>query len=107
MHIVARELFHERRIALPDDARLLREVKSVVSKPTTGGGLAISSPCVAGSHGDLCSALVLAMWASELASKQSALEPFIVDRAGGSVSSGFVCGAQGSGLFDGRSGGGW
>lgn len=58
-----RKLIHEGRIELPDNDRLVRQLLDVVSKPTPGGGLTITSPRRAtGGHGDLVSALVLACW---------------------------------------------
>lgn len=42
---------------------LQRQMKEVTSKPTPGGGLSISSPHKAGGgHGDVLSAVVLALW---------------------------------------------
>lgn len=58
----AKALLHEGRVRLPDNARLLRQLREVTSRPTSGGGLSITSPRGAGGHGDLVSALVLALW---------------------------------------------
>lgn len=61
-----RDALREGRVALPNHPRLLAQLKSVISKPTPGGGLAISFPRHRGlAHGDLVSALVLAVWALE------------------------------------------
>lgn len=58
----ARAVLHEGRCVLPDHPRLLSQLRSVVSRPTSGGGLSISSPRkVGGGHGDLVSAWVLAV----------------------------------------------
>lgn len=58
----ARALLHEGRVRLPNHARLLRQLREVISRPTPGGGLSISSPrWRTGGHGDLVSALVLAL----------------------------------------------
>jgi len=47
---------------LPEHPRLVAQLKAIVSRPTPGGGLTISSPRRAGGgHGDLVSALVLAL----------------------------------------------
>ena len=62
-YIKARTLLLDGRIRLPDHSRLLRQLKEVVSKPTAGGGVSISSPrWRTGGHGDLVSALVLAFY---------------------------------------------
>lgn len=66
-YTVVRTLLHEGRVRLPNDPRLLQQLREVTSRPTPGGGLQISSPRKAG-HGDLVSALVLAVYtASKLA----------------------------------------
>lgn len=58
----ARALIHDGRVRLPNHPRLISQLKAIVSKPTPGGGLSISSPRRAnGGHGDLVSALVLAL----------------------------------------------
>jgi hypothetical protein len=58
----ARALLHEGRVRLPNDPRLLSQLRSIVSKPTQGGSLSISAPRRAGGgHGDLVSAWVLAV----------------------------------------------
>lgn len=58
----ARAVLHEGRCILPDHPRLISQMRSVVSKPTPGGGLSISSPRKpGGGHGDLVSAWVLAV----------------------------------------------
>jgi hypothetical protein len=61
-----RSLFNEGRVRLPPVPGLGTQLKAVVSRPTPGGGLKISSPRRAGGgHGDLVSALVLALWAAQ------------------------------------------
>lgn len=63
MFIAARTALHEGRLKLPKHPRLIRQLKDVVGRPMPGGGLSISSPQrVDGSHGDLVSALVAAVW---------------------------------------------
>jgi hypothetical protein len=58
----ARTLLHEGKVRLPDDKRLLRQLREVVSRPLPGGGLSITSPrWRTGGHGDLVSAWVLAV----------------------------------------------
>jgi hypothetical protein len=44
--------------------KLLAQLKEVVGKPTSGGRISISSPRKNGTHGDLVSAAVLAVWAA-------------------------------------------
>jgi hypothetical protein len=59
----ARRLFAEGAIEISrEDDRLLRQLREVTASPTTGGGMSIGSPRRGGSHGDLASALVLALW---------------------------------------------
>jgi hypothetical protein len=77
-YVAARKLFHEGKVELPKHPRLLRQLRDVVSKPQPGGGLTITSPRKAdGSHGDLVSALVLALWAAARA------QPLTVDDGAG------------------------
>lgn len=60
----ARAVLHEGRCVLPNEPRLLSQLRGVVSKPTPGGGVSISSPRKpGGGHGDLVSAWVLAVHA--------------------------------------------
>lgn len=62
-YTLVRTLFREGRLHLPENPRLNRQLQDVVGKPMPGGGLSISSPHKAdGSHGDLVSALVAAVW---------------------------------------------
>jgi hypothetical protein len=61
--VQARSAMREGRIKLPNDPRLLKQLRQTVSKALPGGGLAISAPTWrGGEHGDLVSALVLAIW---------------------------------------------
>lgn len=58
----ARVLFREGKVQLPDHQRLRAQLKSVIGKALPGGGLRIVQPRLAkGGHGDLVSALVLAL----------------------------------------------
>lgn len=48
---------------LPFRDRLVQQMREVQGKPTSGGGMSIVHPRWSkGGHGDLCSALVLALW---------------------------------------------
>ncbi len=61
-HTRARALLHEGKVRLPNHPRLLKQMRELISRPTSGGGLSISSPrWRTGGHGDLVSALVLAL----------------------------------------------
>lgn len=62
-----RALLHEGRIRIPKHDRLIRQLREVQSRPTPGGALTITSPRRAGSHGDVASAFVLAVWAAAAA----------------------------------------
>ena len=58
-----RALLHESKVRIPaGNRRLLQQLRQVVSKPTPGGQLTITSPRRGGAHGDLASAFVLAAW---------------------------------------------
>ena len=62
-YVRLRSLMREGRVALPAHPRLIAQLKAVVAKPLPGGGMSIQSPRLAkGGHGDLVSALVLAVW---------------------------------------------
>lgn len=58
----AKAVLHEGQCVLPEHPRLLQQLREVVSRPTPGGGLSITSPRKpGGGHGDLVSAWVLAV----------------------------------------------
>jgi len=59
-----REKMNEGKVQLPEHSRLLGQLRAIVSKPTSGGGISITSPRRGGAHGDLVSALVCAVWAA-------------------------------------------
>ncbi len=62
-YLLARKLIHEGRVRLPNMPRLLAQLRAIVSRPMPGGGIQVTSPRRAGGgHGDLVSALVLALW---------------------------------------------
>jgi hypothetical protein len=61
-YVAVRDLLVEGRLALPRHDRLLRQMLETIATPLPGGGLRISHPRVAGGHGDIVSALVLAVW---------------------------------------------
>lgn len=66
-YVVARNLLLEGRVRIPNHERLRKQLKEVTSRPLAGGGLAIESPrSKTGGHGDLVSALVLALWWASL-----------------------------------------
>ncbi len=73
--LAARQLFADRRVRIPPLPRLVAQIKSVISRPTPGGGLSISIPRRRGmAHGDLCSAFVLSCWlvkSSEVAERSA------------------------------------
>ncbi|MBI2391504.1 MAG: hypothetical protein HYV09_18080 [Deltaproteobacteria bacterium] len=64
-HMRARSILHEGRLRMPRDERMLNQLKSIEQRPTAGGGLQIHTPRRAGGHGDIASALILALWAAE------------------------------------------
>ncbi len=56
-----RKLMAERRLGLPNDPRLLSQIRKVTSKPMPGGGTSIILPKQGTAHGDLLMAVVLAV----------------------------------------------
>lgn len=72
-HTRARSLLHEGRVQLPNHRRLLAQLRDIHSRPLPGGSLSIWSPRRQGSHGDLASALVLALWAAQFCAGHSGL----------------------------------
>ena len=57
-----RELFRLGKLKIPRDPELIRQLKSVLSRPRSGGGLQIIQPRQGTGHADLVSALVMAVW---------------------------------------------
>lgn len=85
-YLYVRELLNAGKLVLPNNARLLAQLKAIVAKPMPGGGLAISSPRRAGAgHGDLVSAFVLAVWGMKNASAWDLMAKAMqnVEEAGG------------------------
>jgi len=71
-----RRLLREGRFTMAKHPRLLAQLKAVTSKPAPGGGLTITSPQTAdGSHGDLVSGLVGAVWRASVGDLTPALNP--------------------------------
>lgn len=63
VYMQARAVIHAGRLRIPPIPRLVAQLKAISSTPLPGGGTRISSPRRAGQgHGDICSALVLAMY---------------------------------------------
>ncbi len=63
-YLHARKMLSEGRVRLPNNPRFLAQLRSIVSKPMSGGGLQISAPRRAGlAHGDIVSAFVASLWA--------------------------------------------
>ena len=62
-YLNVRVLLNAGRLKLPKGCeRLIRQMKAITAKPTPGGGIKISSPRAnLGGHGDLCSALCMAV----------------------------------------------
>lgn len=58
-----RNALHDGLLDLPRDLRLRQQLRAVMSRPITGGGVRVFSPKSAdGSHGDLADALARAVW---------------------------------------------
>lgn len=59
----AKERIYEGSVVIPQADRLIRQLKEVIAKPLSGGGISIQSPrWKQGGHGDLVSAFVLALY---------------------------------------------
>ena len=68
---LTKSLLHEGRLELSaKHTRLAQQLREVVARPTQGGGLSITSPRRSGSHGDLISALTLAVHAARTINRQ-------------------------------------
>jgi hypothetical protein len=67
-YMQTRTLLHQGLIRLPDHERLLRQLRDVQARPQSGGGLTIDvqrqrvGGRLTGGHGDIVSAMVLAVW---------------------------------------------
>jgi hypothetical protein len=58
-----KSLIHGGNVRIPDHERLVQQLKEVEVRPSSGGALSISSPTWrSGGHGDIVSALVLALY---------------------------------------------
>jgi len=68
-YVRSRMLLREGKVRihpLPFRDRLVQQMREVQGKPTSGGGMSIVHPRWAtGGHGDLCAALVLALWQAQ------------------------------------------
>jgi hypothetical protein len=65
-YLQAKKLLNEGRVRIPAQyRRLITQLRAIMSRPTPGGGLSITSPRRSG-HGDLVSAFVHALWVSSL-----------------------------------------
>lgn len=63
VYAVARELVHAARVRWSaGHKRLTQQMRDVIARPLPGGLVAIQSPRRRGSHGDIASALCLALW---------------------------------------------
>ena len=61
----SRDLLHGGFVRIPAQySKLAQQLRETISKPTSGGGMLISSPRCGGAHGDIASAAVLALASS-------------------------------------------
>ena len=66
VYYYCRQAMREGQLRIPNEPRLLLQLRSIVATPTSGGVLTIKQPRRAGGgHGDLVSALTLATWAAQ------------------------------------------
>lgn len=83
LHTRARELIHSNRVRFaPGHKRLVQQLREIMSVALPGGAMRISSPRRRGSHGDLASAFILALWRADMAARRSSAGPsYIVGSA--------------------------
>mgnify|MGYP000361371369 FL=1 len=75
-HLWFRRLTREGRWRMPKHPRLRAQLGAITSRPAPGGGLSISSPTTAdGSHGDVASAFIGALWMARRAVTPAATTP--------------------------------
>lgn len=75
-YVEAKTILHEGRFAMPLHPRLRQQLRDVMAKPMPGGGTQITSPKRPdGSHGDLVSALVNALWAASVGPRPAPAPP--------------------------------
>lgn len=74
-HVRVRDLFRAGAIKMPESMSALRDqLSKITSTPGSGGGLSIKSPRRGGTHGDLASACVLALYHAALGGQDDANE---------------------------------
>ena len=61
-HIYLRDLLREGKLVIPDDRRLISQLKSYIAVHQSGGGLRFVPPRTQGNHCDLVAALINAVW---------------------------------------------
>ena len=61
-HIYLRDLLREGKLVIPDDRRLISQLKSYIAVHQSGGGLRFVPPRIQGNHCDLVAALINAVW---------------------------------------------
>ena len=96
-HIYLRDLLREGKLVIPDDRRLISQLKSYIAVHQSGGGLRFVPPRLQGNHCDLVAALINAVWADRrfgqlLGGQAQSMAPMFVPRQ----SKGSVFSNQGS-----------
>lgn len=77
---LARTLVHQGQVKSPRHERMIRQLKEIIGKPTSGGTLSIQAPRWAtGGHGDIVSALVGALWLAHRLGWQEPEKPHTMD----------------------------
>ena len=61
-HIYLRSLLREGKIKIPNDRRLVGQLKSYIAVHQSGGGIRFVPPRVQGNHCDLVASLINAVW---------------------------------------------
>ena len=95
-HIYLRDLLREGKLVIPDDRRLVSQLKSYIAVHQSGGGLRFVPPRIQGNHCDLVAALINACWADRRFGQllggqaQSMLPAFVPRKSQGLFSNGSV-----------------
>lgn len=78
VYMVARERLHGGKVRIPAGQRqLISQLRDVLGKPLPGGGISITSPRRRGTHGDLASAFVNALWLAEQLGRAKPINLFV------------------------------
>lgn len=101
--VTVRSLLNEGRVRIPRTfVKLANQLREVLSKPASGGGLLITMPRRAGVHGDVASAFVLALHAAARRSGAPAFQPPVTTSGSSFFGPAPVDGFEGNGSAAGK-----